>query len=182
MRTRLTEMAGWFPSPVAKRLFAEYGAAFLTKATPPPTVIFADSEAVEAFQSSVETRCAPLGPYEIELQAEAMEMLLAASDELAADAASLSARAADSGRRSYDETVGLWMRNVGRGLAHWQEQGRLSAEPAADIQSLSPIDQVAVILDLEASERTLLRNLFQPLNSLFRCRSGRLTAPFDAGF
>ena len=60
----------------------------------------------------------------MELQAEAMDALRLPQASFAASGASLTPRAADSARRSYDDTVGLWNRNVGRGLEHWVELGR----------------------------------------------------------
>lgn len=164
MDTRLRDIAASLASPVERRLFAEYGAVFLTMATPPPTVIFPDSPSVEAFQSSLRTQRRRFGDYEMELQAAAMAALLTAADELAAQGLTLSARAADSGRRSYDETVSLWTRNVTRGLAHWLESGqeaeKLNAGRADMIRSLAPVEQVAVILELEEREAIYFGTFF----------------------
>lgn len=158
--TRLRDLRAAFTSPVEKRLFAEYGAIFLTKAVPPPTIRFADSAAVEAFQSSLATKSARFGEHDIELQAEALDALVAAAAELTQQELTLSARAADSGRRSYAETVALWRRNVTRGLAHWQELGRLEAARADEVLALETGEQVAAILDMEEREELYCGTFF----------------------
>jgi hypothetical protein len=147
-------------SPVELRLLSEYGAIFLTRATPPPTIIFADSEEVSSFQSRLETRSALLGDHIMELQAVALDSLLEAADRIRQEGGSITARAADSGRRSYDDTVRLWTRNVTRGLVYWEASGRLGARRASEILSLAPCDQVAVILDLEESEQFFFGTFF----------------------
>jgi hypothetical protein len=72
----------------------------------------------------------------------------------------ISPRAADSGARSYQETVGLWTRNVTRGLDHWQELGRITDEHAKQIRGLPPVEQIALILDLEDSAQIFFGTFF----------------------
>ena len=160
MKTILDSIVSTVASAVEARLLAEYGAVFLTTATPPPTVIFRDGKEVERFQSALQTRAATIGEYEMELQSEAMEALTSASVELRALGLSLTPRAADSGRRSYDDTVGLWNRNVGRGLEHWGELGRITPERAESIRNLAPVDQVAIILEMEEAEQIYFGTFF----------------------
>ena len=147
-------------TPVEKRLFSEYGAIFTTTATPPPTLIFSDARAVESFQSSLAVQGARLGEYEVELQAAAWEALSDASREMVARGGSITARAADSGRRSYQTTVDLWTRNVRRGLEHWQTQGRIASELAQRIGRMTPVEQVAAIIELEDSESVYFGTFF----------------------
>ncbi|MEW6125435.1 MAG: hypothetical protein AB1757_00105 [Acidobacteriota bacterium] len=158
--TKLSDIAAMLHSPVEKRLFAEYGAIFITRATPPPTIIFTDADAVDNFQITLDTRKATFGEYEIELQREACDALLAAAYEAAQTGLTISARAADAGRRSYADTVGLWLRNVGRGLEHWLKLEKLDANHVAAIQSLSPAEQVSVILELEDREQIYFGTFF----------------------
>jgi hypothetical protein len=160
MTNLLKSLASSVASPVELRLLAEYGAIFLTTATPPPSIIFRNSREVEQFQSKLQTRIAIFGEHEMELQAEAMERLSAAADELRSRGASLTARAADSGRRSYDDTVSLWNRNVGRGLEHWGNLGRVTRERAERISRLTPVEQVAVILEMEEDEQIYFGTFF----------------------
>ena len=153
MKNLLNKIASTVASKVESRLLAEYGAIFLTRATPPPSIIFRDSAEVERFQATLQTRVALIGEHEIELQADAMEALMAAAFELRSQGATLTPRAADSGRRSYEDTVSLWNRNVERGLEHWGELGKITPDRAEQIKRHSPVDQVAVILEMEEAEQ-----------------------------
>lgn len=160
MTTRLAKVFASVSSSVERRLFSEYGAIFTTLATPPPGVIFADASEVEQFQASLKVSRALLGDYEIELQSEAMEALNAAVEESSAENGRITARASDSGGRSYQDTVGLWLRNITRGLAHWESVGRISADHAQLIRNLPPEGQVAVILDLEETQQLFFGTFF----------------------
>jgi len=159
MRSPLRDIASGISSPVEKRLFAEYGAIFATAATPPPVIIFSNADQVDEFQSTLKIERAVIGEHEFALQAAALERLLAAVSGIAGRG-SISPRSADSGARSYQETVGLWTRNVRRGLDHWQELGRLTSEHAQHIRELPPVEQVALILDLEDSAQLFFGTFF----------------------
>ena len=160
MTVLLSEMAGRLTSPVERRLFAEYGAVFVTTAVPPPTIIFADAAEVESFQSRLSVSRARLGDYEITLQAEAMDALIRAASEMNNREGQITARAEDSGGRSFQDTLNLWNRNVTRGLDHWQGEGRITPEQAEQIRSLAPVEQVAVVLDIEDSEQVYFGTFF----------------------
>lgn len=160
MSALLKAILGKLESPVEARLFAEYGAIFVTTATPPPTIIFADTTEVEAFQSRLQLSRARIGDYEISLQAEAMDALIRAAAELNDHAAQLTARAQDSGGRSYQDTLNLWKRNVTRGLEHWQTENRISPDLAEQIRGLAPLAQVSRILELEESEQLFFGTFF----------------------
>jgi len=58
-------------------------------------------------------------------------------------------RGADATRRSYQDTVELWMTRVRSGLQHWVKNGRLDPQEAQRILSLPLRDQVGEILRLE---------------------------------
>ena len=160
MNHRLVELASSVSSSVEKRLFAEYGAVFATTATPPPTIIFENSIQVDAFQSTLTLKAGVFGDYEIQLQEEALNALWAAAAASARIGFNITARAADSGGRSYDDTVRLWLRNVNRGLEHWESEARIAAERAKSIRDLSPMEQVGVILDLEENEKLFFGTFF----------------------
>ncbi|MEW6208497.1 MAG: hypothetical protein AB1631_09020 [Acidobacteriota bacterium] len=160
MSEAFTRAAATLSSAVEKRLFSEYGAIFLTRATPPPKILFADSAEVEEFQSSLATQSAMLGDYLIELQSEAMDALHEAAAESKSAGGRITARADDAGRRSYEDTVRLWTRNVTRGLDHWQREGRITSALADEIAALSPSDQVQRILALEDEEQIYFGTFF----------------------
>jgi hypothetical protein len=160
MLEAFSKMASSLSSPVEMRLVAEYGAIFFTTATPPPTIIFADASEVEEFQQSLETAHAIIGEHRVELQRQALEALRGAAEEMRKRGGKLSARAEDSGRRSYQDTVSLWTRNVSRGIAHWLKEGRIDEERAARVKALTARDQVAVILDMENNEHIYFGTYF----------------------
>jgi hypothetical protein len=160
MTALLKAMSERLRSPVERRLFAEYGALFVTAATPPPTIIFADSAEVEAFQARLPVSRARIGDYEISLQAEAMDALIRAAAEINDQSGQISARAQDSGGRSYEDTLNLWNRNVTRGLEHWQTEGRVSIELGEQIRRLAPMEQVARILEMEEREQLYFGTFF----------------------
>lgn len=142
------------------RLFAEYGAVFATCATPPPTIRFRNAKEVERFQSSLSVRSEVIGGHRLTLQAAAMEALLRAVKDGERAGLTISPRAADAGARSYEDTVGLWLRNVNRGLDHWSEAGRLAPRRGEEIRLLSPPDQVEPILELEGAEELWFGTFF----------------------
>ncbi|MCI0486145.1 MAG: hypothetical protein L0229_06045 [Blastocatellia bacterium] len=156
----LRDMYSSLSSNVERRLFSEYGAVFVTAATPPPTIIFADAVEVETFQSSLRVEGAVLGVYYIELQSQAMEHLARATDEIRSRGGCLTARASDAGRRSFEDTVRLWTRNVDRGLDHWESLDRISPARARAISNLPPAVQVEAILELEEAEQLYFGTYF----------------------
>jgi hypothetical protein len=153
MNTPLLAIRSLITSAVELRLFAEYGSVFATRGTPPPAVVFRDSQQVEAFQASLSISRTKIGDYEIALQGEAMDALIRAASEMNDREGQITARAEDSGGRSYEDTVRLWTRNITRGLDHWEMEGRLSPERARVIRDLEPVDQIPIILEMEESEQ-----------------------------
>ena len=147
-------------SNVERRLFAEYGAIFVTAATPPPALIFNDTVEVEKFQSSLRVAGAALGDHFIELQYEAMKDLTRAATEIQDRGGCLTARASDAGRRSFEDTVRLWTRNVTHGLDHWESLSRINSARAHEIRNLPSVSQVEVILELEEVEQLYFGTYF----------------------
>ena len=160
MRSLLTEIASSLSGPVERRLFAEYGSVFATAATPPPVIIFDDAAKVEVFQSSLARGRAMFGSHEIELQTAALTSLSAAVAEMTDRGGIITARAAAAGGRTYDDTVRLWTRNVTGGLEHWEGLGRVAPERSRLISGLTPVEQVAVVLDLEETEGLFFGTFF----------------------
>jgi len=158
--TSLSKLASTLSSPVEKRLFAEYGAIFITAAIPPPKIMFLDSAEVEEFQRSLPVARAFFGDYEIELQSDALNELVRAASEINRRGGSITARAADAGSRSYADTARLWTRNVTRGLEHWESTGRLTPATARSIINMPTSEQVAAVLHLEDSEQLFFGTFF----------------------
>src|SRR5437764_485623 len=97
MTALLKAIAEGLASPVERRLFTEYGALFVTTATPPTAIIFADATEVKAFQARLSVSRARIGDYEISLQSEAMDALIRAASEMNDHEGRIAARAQDSG-------------------------------------------------------------------------------------
>jgi len=59
-------------------------------------------------------------------------------------------RGSDASKRNYAGTVTNWASRVNPGLDHWTGNGRITADEARRIRSLSPFEQVPEIFKLEA--------------------------------
>jgi hypothetical protein len=137
--------------PVQQRIFAEYGAVFAAGngAVPPPRLVFATANEVSTWQAEVPTRRERLGRHTIELQAPAMEALLAARAEARARRLDITPRGSDAARRSYEDTVKLWRSRVEPALDYWVGANRLAVSERDRIRRLAPNDQVPEVLGLE---------------------------------
>ncbi|MBC7898727.1 MAG: D-alanyl-D-alanine carboxypeptidase family protein [Saprospiraceae bacterium] len=147
-------MPGGFQSPaddVGKKLLKEYGSMFVAKggATAPKTVVFKDESEVSAFQSGLSKSTETIGGFAIELQSPAMNDLKKAIEDAKKENLTISPRGVDSGRRTYNETVGLWASRVEPALKHWVAKGKITQVDADRIKSLSPFEQVSEVLKLE---------------------------------
>lgn len=136
---------------VGRRLLKEYGAVFVAKGgvVAPNTVVFKDASEVSRFQSVLQKKVEKVGGFDMELQASAMDALLAAVSEAAREGVTISPRDTDSAKRGYDETVDLWKSRVDPALIHWTGKGRISKEDADRIRALSPYEQVSEVFRLE---------------------------------
>jgi hypothetical protein len=135
---------------IGRRLLAEYGAAFVTRAAAPDAVIYRDAGEVKRFQESVEKADAVMGGIKLTLQTAAMRALMDAVDEAEKAGLAIKPRGTDSAGRSYQNTVDLWASRVEPSLRHWVAEGKLAAEEAERVRGLEPFEQVAVIFALES--------------------------------
>ena len=135
---------------VGSRLLNEYGAVFVARGvTVPNVVVFNDSAAVTAFQSSAASTTEMIGDVMIELQEPAMRALKDAINEATSSGLSITPRGNDAAKRSYEDTVELWNSRVAPGLDHWTSTGRITVEDGNRIRALTPFEQVPEILKLE---------------------------------
>lgn len=141
-----------FPKdPLGRKVLGDYG-AYLTardKVNVPDSVIFKDDFEVAEFQSKLKISRETIGNFEIELQTPAMNALKKAIAEAAQIDLTITPRDADAGRRSYFETVVLWKSRVEPALIYWTERGKILPNEAEKIKSLSPVEQIPVVLELE---------------------------------
>jgi hypothetical protein len=135
---------------VGRRMLKEYGAVFVSRATPPKTVVFKDEVEVRQFQSSVESTKGVVSGMVIELQAAAMKALKDAAAEAEQSNLSITPRGDEAAKRTYQDTVVLWASRVDPGLDHWVSKGSMLSSDAERIRSLTPYQQVPEIFKLEA--------------------------------
>lgn len=139
---------------IERKIFAEYGALFVARggAFSPDRVVFKSEREVLRFQRSVETSKEIVGDFEIELQTAAMGELKDAVAEAQENDLTITPRAADAARRSFQDTVDLWASRVNPALAHWRRAGKLTDAEAEKLRALSPVEQVAEVLKHEENE------------------------------
>ena len=137
--------------PIAARLLTEYGSIFVARGRfdRPQAIIFPDETAVENFQASLKIGKVEFDDISIELQKAAAEALDLAVENAKSVGLSITPRSADSGRRSYSDTVELWRSRVEPALEHWVNLGKLSLETANGIRTMAPFEQVPVVFELE---------------------------------
>jgi hypothetical protein len=143
------------------RLLETYGAVLMAGngVIVPPDIQFADEAAVTTWQSSVPTEKAKFGTVEIELQAPAMQALLAARDELKKLRLNLTPHARDAARRSFADTERLWKRRAEAGLYHWYKKRKITPKELRRLRALPHPDQTLEILGLEAAGLYFSTNL-----------------------
>jgi hypothetical protein len=115
----------------------------------PDKCIFANEAEVTAFQASVIISKENVGGITIELQANAMGALKMAEAEAKKNSLTITPKPdATAARRSYAETVTFWDNRIKEGLTHWK--GKLPAKDATALASLTGLDQLRKVLELEA--------------------------------
>lgn len=135
---------------VEERIFAEYGAVFLTRAKPPSTVMFSSDGEVLEFQQSAGIASESLGGVKIELQPAAMKALKSAVSEAESNGLKISPRdGEEAGRRSFSKTLDLWNSRLEPALKHWRSKNRLTQDEVERLRGLPVRRQVAEVLELE---------------------------------
>ncbi len=138
--------------PVAKRVFAEYGAVYVSKDTVkfPPKCVFADQAEVEAFQSKTPSATYDFGGTTIELQSAAMKDMLEAIADAKKAGLNITPRGRSSaGKRSYEDTSRIWDSRFFPALAYWQKRGKISAADADAAKKMTTQDQVVQVMEWE---------------------------------
>ena len=111
--------------------------------------MFKNEAEVSAFQSSAAISNENIGGIRIELQTAAMNALNKAIDEAVQNNLTIMPRGKDAARRNYSGTVKLWASRINPGLAHWVSKGKLTGKEANKIRTLSPVEQIPEIFQLE---------------------------------
>lgn len=136
---------------VAKRIFADYGAIFISPVVKLPGKCVLDSPAeAERFQVNANPQTDTIGGVQITLQQPAMEALKEARAEAQKAGLSITPRGGSSAAaRSYDDTVTFWNSRLLPGLAYWVKQRRITAAEAAEVKRAAVREQVERVLAWE---------------------------------
>lgn len=135
---------------VEKRILEEYGAIFLTTATPPSACMFTTADQVNTFQSKVGAAKETIGGAVIELQSQAMDALLKAMDEAKTQNLKITPRdGAEAAKRGFDDTLRLWKSRFDPACDYWKGKGKLTAEQINKLKTLPINEQVKEVLELE---------------------------------
>ena len=154
-RLKLDTICPTETDPVAKRVFAEYGAMFVSKDTVafPPKCVFADQNEVADFQNRTASETYDFGGTTIELQSAAMKDLLKAVAEAKKIGLQITPRGrSSSGKRSYEDTSRIWDSRFLPALSYWQKRGKISAKDADAAKMMKTQDQVVQVMEWEADK------------------------------
>src|SRR3569832_1891079 len=137
--------------PVSRRILEEYGAIFVAtrKVTPPPVCVFTTEEQVTKFQDQAGFETEFIAYDEVALQPEAMKSLNKARKDAQKEGLDITPRdGAEAGRRSYEDSVRLWLSRFEPALDYWLTQGRLTPEQVTRLRGLPISQQVAEVMEL----------------------------------
>lgn len=137
-------------STVERRILAEYGSVFLTKAMPPPKTMFTNEQEVSAFQTKAKVARANIGGTNIELQPAALKALQNAVEDAKNQGLKITPRdGEEAARRSFQKTLTLWNSRLEPALKHWKSKGRLTDAEINNVKNLPIKEQVEKVLELE---------------------------------
>jgi hypothetical protein len=140
-------------NPVERRILEEYGAVFLTKATPPTACMFTSAEQVNSFQNKIGAAKETVAGAMIELQSQAMDSLLRAIDEAKTQNLKITPRdGAEAAKRGFDDTLRLWKSRFEPACEYWKGKGKLTDEQVNKLKALPINEQVKEVLELEKQE------------------------------
>lgn len=137
---------------VARRALEEYGALFVAAETVrvPETCVFANNREVVEFQQRAGIARAMFDDVEVQLQPAALQALIAARTEAEGSGLNITPRGGDeAARRSYDDTLRLWLSRVLPALDFWCACGRVAGDEADAVRALPTSAQVAAVLEME---------------------------------
>lgn len=146
---------------VGKLIMAEYGAVYISRGVNVGSKIgFSNETEVQQFQTAAKFIAGNVGNRSIELQEPAMAALQRAVIDLRAARLSITPRSTNPARRSYQQTVANWRKNVNAGLANWGGKGRISAAERTRIQNMELNQQIVEILNLEQDRQLYFSTWF----------------------
>lgn len=150
--TDLSKVCPLDSDPAAARVFADYGAIFVSNngGDLPTRCIFENEAAVQAFQAYLKPDVVTIGGVPVTLQKAAMAAFLAARTEASKKGVTISPLGGwVASTRSYAKTLELWQSRFTPALKYWVAKGKIKPEDAASAQKASIATQVAMVLAWE---------------------------------
>jgi len=151
-KTSLERICPVYTDWVAARVFAEYGALFISEnGTVYPRKCIVESEAeMELIQREMNPQSENIGGVTITLQKPAMEALIKARKAAAERGLSITPRGGSTASmRSYAKTVELWNSRFDPALNYWVGKGRIKPADAQAVRQANIRAQVARVLQWE---------------------------------
>ncbi|MCP9492875.1 MAG: hypothetical protein MSG64_00300 [Pyrinomonadaceae bacterium MAG19_C2-C3] len=137
---------------IARCTLEEYGALFVAAESVcvPEACVFANEREVTEFQNQAGIACAMFDETEVQLQPAALLALIAAHKEAEGSGMTITPRGGgEASRRSYEDTLRLWLSRVLPALDFWCAGGRVSSDEADAVRGLPTNAQVAAVLEME---------------------------------
>lgn len=150
---KLSQICPIETNSAAKRVFADYGAIFVSNngGKLPARCIFENETEVTAFQNGANPQTENIGGTEITLQKAAMEALIEARKDAAKKGLNITPRGGSiAGSRSFEDTYRLWNSRFFPALNYWTKRGKISSADAEKAKKLPISEQVAQVLDWES--------------------------------
>ncbi len=152
-KLRLEDVCPIEKNLVAKRVFAEYGAVFVSadRVTFPAKCVFENESEVQIFQSGLGTKIANLNGVTIELQSAAMDALVKARKEAEEKNLRIVPRGGSSaGKRSYADTARIWKSRFDPALIYWGKLGKITLKDAEVARQMTTQKQVEQVIEWES--------------------------------
>lgn len=152
---KLEEICPVDTDSVAERVFADYGAIFVSGngAVFPFKCVFKNEIEVSFYQKFAKPKSAVIGGVSIELQEPAMNALLKAIEAAKKKNLKISPRGGSTAaRRSYDDTTKNWDSRFYPALNHWVGKGKISRRDAEAAKLMAINEQVAQVLEWESKK------------------------------
>lgn len=139
---------------VAKRVFKDYGAMFISvdSVKYPSKCVFSSEEEVSNFQNTVKASTKTIGGVSVTLQEAAMKALDSAIADAGKAGLKITPRGASASKRSFADTARIWNSRFEPALKHWIGRGRITAAAAESARRMDIIDQVEQVMHWEEDQ------------------------------
>lgn len=153
-KQKLSEVCPIDSNIVAKRVFKDYGAMFVSVDSVkfPSKCVFSTEDEVLSFQNTVKASTKTINGVSVTLQEAAMKALNSAIAEAAKAGLKITPRGGSASKRSFADTARIWNSRFEPGLKHWTAKGKISAAAGESARRMDIIDQVAQVMRWEEQQ------------------------------